>query len=624
MSRRASCTAARPGLLAGALALALGLGGCAALKPGPIDADAVTPPPQLRLTIVAPREARQLLETHLDLARLPIIAPGEVLSETELRRLAAATPAQARSLLATLGYMDPEVSVQREPAAPGELPHLRVEVEPGARSRVERAELELQGPLAEAAARGDADALQTQAAWRAAWRLPAGTDFTDSAWREAKTASLSRLRGAGYAAATWSSTSAQVDADRARVQVTVVADSGPVFRTGAVVIEGLVRQDEASVRNLADFGPGTLATEALLLDYQERLQRAGLYERVSVTLASDPASADAATVTVRLGEQPLQQATAGIGISADNGLRLSAEHLHRRAFGRPATLRNKLEVGRVRRAWAGELSTHTLPGLYRNLVGGAAERLESDTDRVTSLRVRLGRAYDSQRIERLAFVEFERSLVRPFLTTQQTTQATPDTTAATVNFHGTWRDVDSVILPTDGQSLALQGALGRVRSSNGGKGSGGFARAHGRAQVWRPLGGDWYGQARIELGQVFAPADVNVPETQRFRAGGDDSVRGYAYRSLTPNVAGVDVGGRVLATASIEVSHPISAGLPNVWWAAFIDAGRAAERWSDWRAAWGAGVGLRWRSPVGPLRVDVAYGEEVKLWRLHLSVGIAF
>ena len=115
-----------------------------------------------------------------------------------------------------------------------------------------------------------------------------------------------------------------------------------------------------------------------------------------------------------------------------------------------------------------------------------------------------------------------------------------------------------------------------------------------------------------------------MPESQRFRAGGDGSVRGYAYRSLTPQVGGIDVGGKVLLTASAEVAHPISARLPSVWWAAFVDAGRAAESWRDWSPAWGAGVGLRVRSPVGPLRVDIAYGEETKQFRLHLSVGVVF
>ncbi|MDP1691003.1 MAG: BamA/TamA family outer membrane protein [Burkholderiaceae bacterium] len=613
---------------AASLTLSCVLCGCAALKPIAPDANAEPPPPQVLLTIAAPDEHKRLLETHLDLARLAIVAPGEALSDTELRRLEAAAPAQARGLLATQGYMNPDVTVQREASAPGELPRVRIEVAPGAKSRIERTDLDLQGPLAEAAASGDASARETLAGWRAAWRLPAGSDFSDSTWRDAKTAALARLRAAGYASANWSSTSAQVDADRASVHIVVRADSGPLYRTGALVIEGLERQDERSVRYLANFAEGTPATEALLLDYQERLQRAGLFERVSVTLAPDPASAAAATVTARLGELPLQQATAGVGISANNGPRVSLEHLHRRAFGERATLRNKIEIGRVRQAWDGELASHTLPGLYRNLVGGAVERLESDTDRVTALRVRFGRAYDSQRIERLAFVEVERALVRPFATTLQAAQANADTTAATVNFHGTWRDVDSVILPTLGQSLALQGAVGRVHGSSGGavgnSGSGGFARAYGRLQAWRPLGGNWYGQARVELGQVFAPGAVKVPEPQRFRAGGDDSVRGYAYRSLSPNVGGVDVGGRVLATASVELARPISAKLPSVWWAAFIDAGRAAASWNDWRAAWGAGLGLRWRSPVGPLRADVAYGEEIRQWRLHLSVGIAF
>jgi translocation and assembly module TamA len=293
-------------------------------------------------------------------------------------------------------------------------------------------------------------------------------------------------------------------------------------------------------------------------------------------------------------------------------------------FGTRATMRNKAEVGRVRQAWEGELSSHTQPGLYRNLIGGTAERLESGSDRVISLRVRAGRSYETQVIERLTFVEVERALVRPFATALQPTPINSDTVATTLNQHGAWRDLDSVILPTLGRSLALQGGVGRVHSSGSGGASGGFARLHGQLQLWRPLGADWYGQARIELGQVLAQDAVNVPESQRFRAGGDDSVRGYAFRSLTPRVGGVDVGGRVVATGSVEVARPISARLPSVWWAAFVDGGRAAARWQDWSAAWGAGVGVRWRSPVGPLRADIAYGEEVKQWRLHFSVGIAF
>ena len=109
-----------------------------------------------------------------------------------------------------------------------------------------------------------------------------------------------------------------------------------------------------------------------------------------------------------------------------------------------------------------------------------------------------------------------------------------------------------------------------------------------------------------------------------FRAGGDESVRGYAYRTLGPVIDGVVTSGRVLMTGSAELARPIAPKWPAYWWAMFVDAGDAANRWGDLRPALGYGVGFRWRSPVGPLRIDWAYGQRVHKMRLHLSVGISF
>jgi translocation and assembly module TamA len=610
------------------------LGGCALLKPGTDKAPEAPPPPApVQVVVEAPQgDLRRLLDTHLDIARLARDAAGEEISEPELKRLENSTPAEARALLATEGYMAPEVRLQRETddAATPPRPRVRITVVPGAQTQVESVTLDMAGPLADAAAAGDAEARETLAQWRAGWALPVGRDFTNPAWRAAKNSAIARLRSAGYAAATWQDTAADVDAARASAALAVRAESGPLFLTGPLVIEGLNRQDDKSVRNLAGFSPGTPATETLLLDYQERLQRSTLFERVSVTLDPDVASAQAAPVNVRVGEAPLQQATVGVGYSSNSGARVSLEHLHRRAFGQRATARNKLELGTLRRAWEGELASHALPGLYRNLLGGAAERVESDTDLVTSLRVRAGRSFDTQRIERLAFAEIERSRTRPVGADDATAAGVrSDVLALTANFHGVWRDLDSVVLPTRGHSYALQSNVGVVRNlqsdtSTLGEGGGPFSRLLVRGNWWRPLGERWYAHARAEVGQVFSRNDVAVPDTQRFRAGGDDSVRGYEWRSLTPSVAGVDVGGRVMATASVEVARPISERLPSIWWATFIDAGNAAERWSDFKPAIGVGVGLRVRSPVGPLRADVAYGEQTKKFRLHLSLGIAF
>jgi translocation and assembly module TamA len=88
-------------------------------------------------------------------------------------------------------------------------------------------------------------------------------------------------------------------------------------------------------------------------------------------------------------------------------------------------------------------------------------------------------------------------------------------------------------------------------------------------------------------------------------------------------VNGALASGHVLFTSSVEVARPISPRLPAVWWAVFVDAGQAAERWKQLDPALGYGVGVRWRSPVGPLRVDLAYGQDVHRVRVHFSVGIA-
>jgi len=148
-------------------------------------------------------------------------------------------------------------------------------------------------------------------------------------------------------------------------------------------------------------------------------------------------------------------------------------------------------------------------------------------------------------------------------------------------------------------------------------------RAYARYSWYRPFG-DWFGNARVEAGQVFVHDRIGVPDTVLFRAGGEDSVRGYGYRTLGPSVNGAVVGGRVLLTGSVEMEHPLSNRMPALLGAVFVDAGNAADRWNEMRPVFGYGVGLHYRSPVGPLRLDLAYGQDERRLRIHVSVGIAF
>jgi translocation and assembly module TamA len=132
---------------------------------------------------------------------------------------------------------------------------------------------------------------------------------------------------------------------------------------------------------------------------------------------------------------------------------------------------------------------------------------------------------------------------------------------------------------------------------------------------------------RAEAGTVFARSYIALPSTQLFLTGGDSSVRGYGYHELGLTLPdGQTTAGRTMALASVEWQRPITVnGRPTDWESSvFIDAGAVADKVADLRAKVGIGVGARWKSPVGPLQIDLAYGVAVKRLRLHLNVGFSF
>lgn len=603
-------------LIAAAVLPALLLQACSTL---PIPAlKEPAPPPPIVLQIDAPPALRTLLERHLDLARLAQMHAGETLDDTEWTRLVAAAPAQVRELAQTEGYFEAQVRVERTPGTP---PRVRVIVQPGPQLKVAQLQVQTAGPLEKRASAGDATARTLQQQLQDTGPLAAGSAFRDGDWRETKARLLTRLRAAGYASAGVSASAADVDVPARSAALSVLIDSGPLYLAGALKIDGLQHHDEATVRHLAGFGPGAPLTEVRLLDYQDRLQKSGLFESISVTFEPDPTMAEGTAISVRLKELPLQQATAGLGYSTTAGPRASLEHTHRRPFGWGLTAYNKIEWGRDLQRWNGDFQTHPGEGFYRNLLGAQFERLKGDQDTVLTQRLRLGRTTDTPRIERLYFGEVLRS--------RQELRDGPviDAWAYSANVHWLVRRLDSVLLPTRGYAASLQLGAGLAHSNAGERGP--FSRVYTRMTGYLPVnsgwfGSDWYGSARIEAGQVIKRDAVLVPDALGFRAGGDESVRGYGYRELAPQRNGRVIGGDVLLTGSVELARPVSPSLPAVWGAVFVDAGRAAGAWNEYKPAFGYGVGVRWRSPIGPLRADLAYGEEVRKFRMHLSVGITF
>ena len=111
-----------------------------------------------------------------------------------------------------------------------------------------------------------------------------------------------------------------------------------------------------------------------------------------------------------------------------------------------------------------------------------------------------------------------------------------------------------------------------------------------------------------------------MPASLRFFAGGDQSIRGFGYQTISPvDASGKLTGARYLTTGSLEYDHPVA----EKWrLATFVDAGTATNDYLD-PIKVGTGLGIRWISPLGPIRFDLAFGvSEVQIpWRLHFGLG---
>lgn len=575
-----------------------------------------------RFEVIAPPPLAKLLNNYLDLSRFQTAPDADAIDAAELERLRRGAPAQARGLLETQGYFNATVSAERIDVEGGGKPLIRVVVDAGPLTRVSAVDITATGPLKQAVDAGNAAAKTELDRLRSGWTLKPGDPFLQGAWSSAKSGAIAGVRANGYVAADYAHSAATVTAPTNSAHLAVEVASGPLYLLGPLHVTGLTHFPPDPVLNLAQFGIGDPYSDKTLLDYQERLQKLGLFEGAAVTLDPSPATSQAAPVEVRVREAPIQQATLGVGYSTNTGPRATLDYTHRRPFGIDWIGTSKIALGPSNQQIDADLTSYPHSNLWRNFVGGTLQRLKTDDQTLDGYTARVGRSKEDAHIDRRYYLEATHAVVL-------TDQLDSSGDAVTANYNWLYRALDNELLPATGYALTTQTAIGYARGTRevtGGteeSAKGPLARLYLRLSTYRPFG-NWFGSGRIEVGQIFSGSAVGIPDTLLFRAGGTDSVRGYGYRELAPTINGTTVGGRTLFTASVEAAHPIVATHPEFLYAVFIDAGNAADTWSALTPRIGYGAGLRWRSPVGPLSLDLAYGQSVQQFRVHLSVGVKF
>ncbi|WP_151448252.1 autotransporter assembly complex protein TamA [Lacisediminimonas profundi] len=581
----------RRDLRAAALSLALSL--CA-----PCTAQPAQP---YEVVIDAPAPLARQLNESLDISRY---VREQTMPAEEFRRLAGAAIGQIRTVLATEGYFSAQVQQQTETR--GEQLVARFTVTPGPQTVIESVSIQFSGHIAaNPASAARIERLRRQ------WSLKAGQAFRQKDWTDAKNDLLKNLLNRDYPAARIADSEARIDPERQRAQLSVQVDSGPAFTFGELRVQGLSRYPRRTVDAQNPIQPGEPYSQDKLNELQSRIQATGYFKSAFATTEIDPAHPLEVPVHLDLVEHERRRLALGGGISTDTGAHLQARWLDRRFLGRDWRLESEARVDRVTRIIGGELSfprreNGWTPSIAANY---AHTDINSEiNDKIRTVARLTSPSRTDENVWSLAWM----------IDRQQLPNADPNNRQALV---GSWRytrrRLDNLFSPRRGHVAVVElggGPAGLLNERN-------IGRAWTQFTLLRPLTRRWSGVLRAQAGQVFGASREQVPDDLLFRTGGDQTVRGYAYNSLGVAQSGAIVSGRVMALVSGELVYHFT---PEWGAAVFSDAGNAADSWRDFHFARSTGVGARWRSPVGPVNFDLAFGHETRKPRLHFSIGYGF
>ena len=553
----------------------------------------------LKVEVVAPKHLAEVLNANLDIVRW---SKRGNLTAGQLEQLYETAPDQVRELVATEGYFAPVVK-------PSLAQHdgvwvARFEIEPGEPTRVSSVEMSVVGPIAQ-----DPDADKRIEHARRAFRMQAGDVFRQADWTLNKQQALRRIARLRYATAHIAESRAEIDPDAHTAALRLVIDSGPPITIGAPQVKGLQRYPVSVVHNLNLIEPGAPYDEEALEKYQRRLLLSGYFASALVAADPDPAQPDNTPLHVTVVEAPARKIELGAGYSTDAGVRGQARYSDDNFMGHALRLSTDLYLDRLVQEGRVGLDFPRRPNGWHY---GLETKLRDEDIRgqeVLNWSVTGGNLF--------LVDDYESALTLQYLIERSDL---PDGTrdddyALFLNQRWLWNKLDDPVNPRRGYSFQVQvGGAGEALLSTQT-----FGRLHLRANYLKPLASRVTLSLRGEAGAVLADTRDGIPSTYVFRTGGDTSIRGYGFESLGVEEGGAIVGGRYLVVASAELIRWIT----REWGAAvFVDTGNAWDEIDEFDPVVGYGAGVRWRSPLGNLSLDVAWGEQQDELRVHFSVGI--
>lgn len=444
---------------------------------------------------------------------------------------------------------------------------------------------------------------------------------------QAASQALLGWRNRGHAKARLSGQSILADHNSARLAVDIDLDPGPKLRFGALRLTGQTRLSEARVHQIASLPEGQVFDPQTLEKIAKRLRRTGVFRSVTLAEADTPGPGDRLDIDLHLQDDKPRRLSFGAELESRDGLSLSAAWLHRNllgggerlslegslsgiggqngttelafqaAFSRPATFHPDTDLGLGAEVQNIDSSLYDIDRLA--LSAGLTRTLSAQLILSGGLRLEASNAQDDYG-------------ARQFRTVGLPLRAV-------------WDLRDDLLDPTEGLFIKTE-VMPYASSKDGAPG----LRLSGDARTYRALGSERVVAAgRLQIGTILGPGIAETPPDYLFLTGGGGTVRGQPYQSGFVTSGGKRSGGLSFVAVSGELRMQASDAFSVV---AFYDAGFvgssstiASTGTGNWHA--GAGLGMRYHTSIGPIRVDVAVpvsGGSGGGTQLYIGIGQAF
>ncbi len=525
--------------------------------------------------------------------------------EEALLRFSRGAEEQARKAAQALGYYQAQIDTEvKPPTKADQAPQLIIQIAPGEPVRLRNVTVRIEGPASEMKAFRVPDSKA----------LRAGEQLNHGLYEDAKRLIQNQASRYGFFAGRFSRQRLAVDPQAGVADIELVYQSGPRYRLGAVRFGGDTPLDEDLLQRMVSFKPGTPYDSELIAELNNDLQSSGYFEGVRVDAAPTAAVGEDIPVDVRLETRKPRTMGLGLGFSTDVGPRGKANWTRHWVNPQGHSYGWETELSAPRQNVGLWYDVPLDPPLTDKLrfAGGYQNEELAGTDTLSKL-LTVGPEWHSKLPsgwQRVISLKYQREEYRLGDDSGLSNLLLPG-----VSF--SYLRSDNRIDPHNGYRLQFDTQVakeGLVSDTN-------LLHANVLLKGLTTLGHNHRFLGRVQFGGSATNGyKHNIPPSLRFFAGGDQSVRGYDYQTLSPkNSDGDRIGGRYLVAGSVEYQY----SLTEKWRVAtFVDQGNSFNTLELPSLKTGVGIGVRWVSPVGPLRLDLAKAlDDEGGIRLHFSMG---